>query len=59
MSATDVVLLVQVPPPPSVSVIVEPRQTELLPDIAAGIALIVTVTLPSAPQQPAEDLALK
>ena len=41
--ATAGVLLVHVPPPPSVKVIFEPPQTVVGPDIAAGNELTVIV----------------
>ena len=51
-------LLLHVPPAvASVRLVVKPTHTEAVPVIAAGNGLIVTETLPSAPQQPAADTA--
>lgn len=53
-------LLLQVPPAvASVKDVVNPTQTALVPEIAAGNGLMVTDTLPSAPQHPDADNALK
>ena len=58
--ATEVLLLVHVPPPvASPSEVVRPWHTVNAPVIAAGLGLIVTVTLPWVPQHPAEVRALK
>ncbi len=58
--ATEGVLLVHTPPVvASVSVVVKPTHTEVVPAIAAGLGLMVTTTLPCGPQQPAADCALK
>ena len=53
-------LLLQVPAAvASVKDVVNPAQTLGVPVIAAGDGLMETVTLPSVPQQPAVDCALK
>ena len=58
--ARNVLLLAQVPPVvASVSVVADPGQIVVVPLIAPGKGLMVTVALPSAPQQPADDSALK
>jgi hypothetical protein len=43
--ATLVALLVQVPPPASVSVVVEAAHTLVAPEIADGIGLMVTIAV--------------
>ena len=49
-------LLLHVPPAvTSVNEVVDPTQTAFVPEIAAGNGLIVTDTLPSAPQHPDPD----
>ena len=58
--AFAVLLLLQVPPAvASLRLVTKPTHTAALPFIAVGIGLIVTVTLPSVPQQPDADCALK
>ena len=60
IGATDPLLLDHVPPTvTSLNVMDEPRHTVWEPIIAAGNGLIVTVTLPSVPQHPDDDCALK
>ena len=60
IGATDPLLLDHVPPAvASLNVIVVPRHAVWAPVIAAGHGLIVTVTLPSVPQQPYDDSGLK
>ena len=41
--ATMVVLLFQVPPPPSLNVVVKPTHTDIVPDIADGSGFTVTI----------------
>ena len=58
--AVDGLLLAHVPPVEVVArVVVEPTQTVAVPVIEAGLGLMETVTLPSGPQQPPADCALK
>ena len=47
--ATDVLLLVQVPPPPSVRVVVLPTQALVAPVIAPGAVTMVTVDVDTHP----------
>ena len=57
--ATPVEEELHVPPPvASFNVVVEPTDTVVVP-VMGEIGFIVTVTLPSLPQQPAADCALK
>ena len=59
MVATLVVVLAHVPPAvASVRLVVKPAHTVAVPVTDAGIGLIVTVTLPSAPHKLPEN-ALK
>ena len=58
--AVDGLLLAQVPPVEVVdNVAVEPTHTVAVPVMEAGFGLMETVTLPSGPQQPPADWALK
>ena len=58
--AISPLLLLHVPPPTaSVKLVDDPIQTLVLPDIAEGNGLIVTVTLPGVPQHPLAESALK
>ena len=60
MVALEVLLLVHIPPASaSVKFVVNPRQTEAVPEIEAGSEFMVMTALPSGPQQPAADNARK
>jgi hypothetical protein len=60
MPATVVLLLLHVPPVvASAKVVLAPSQTDSIPVIGVGLGLIVTVTLPSGPQQPPAACARK
>ena len=48
--AIAVLLLLQVPPPVSDSDVVDPEQTDVLPDIAAGTGLTVTMFVTEHPR---------
>ena len=53
-------LLLHMPPGvASVKLVINPVQTADVPLISDGNGLTVTVTLPSVPQQPDDDCALK
>ena len=47
--ATEGVPLVQLPPPPSASVVVAPAQTVAVPDIATGTGFTVTMAVTEQP----------
>ena len=47
--ATVVVLLLQVPPPASLNVVVDPTHTDAVPDIDDGNALTVTIIVAKQP----------
>lgn len=58
--ATDDVLLAHVPPAvASLSPVVSPAQTVVVPDTEAGRGLMTTTELSSVLQHPADDCALK
>lgn len=60
--STDALVLLLTHAPPaiaSVKLVVKPEHTVVVPAIIDGEGLIVTVTLPSLPQQPDDDNALK
>ena len=60
IEATDVLLLLHAPPAVALEkVVATPAHKLVVPVIAVDNPLIVTVALPSAPQHPAADNALK
>ena len=56
--ATDISLLLQVPPPPSLNVVVAPAQTVVVPEIAEGNGLTVTGFVAEHPDVAVYDIVL-